>query len=450
MVWNVRSRVTVLATAVVLAVLAVTGTALIIAQRQVLTDNVDEVLQVHSAEIARQIDAGTLPAVILGQGDDDAFAFVVDAGVTVASTQREPTVSVADVEPADGRASIETVRPAGGGIAYRVMASRHGDLVIVAGTPLDDVDDSVVTLTRGLWIAVPAASAVLAALVWLLVGRVLRPVEQIRTRVAAIGGGDLDRRVPEPRTRDEIALLARTMNEMLSRLEASSTRQRRFVADASHELRSPLARIRAEIEVDRAHPGSADPEATRRSVLEEVDVMQRLVEDLLTLARIDDDAAVVRQQTVDLDDVVLREVQGAAPPSRTVDVSGVSAAQVSGDPTQLARVVRNLLDNALRHGGLHIVVTLREQDGEAILAIADDGPGVPPALGETIFERFARADEARSAAAGGAGLGLAIVRDIVELHGGTVVLDPSHSAGARFVVRLPLPNSTLGRSAPNP
>jgi signal transduction histidine kinase len=448
--WNVRTRVTVLATAVVLAVLAVTATALIVAQRQVLTDNVDEVLQVHSAEIARQLRDGTLSTRIAPQGDDDAFAYVAEAGVIIASTRQEPVVPSAIVEPEDGHVSFETVHLAEDGMAFRVMASRRGELLIVAGTPLDDVDDSVGTLTIGLLVAVPTASAVLAALVWLLVGGVLRPVEQIRARVASIGGRDLDQRVPEPGTRDEIARLAHTMNDMLARLETATDRQRRFVADASHELRSPLTRMRAELEVDRAHPESADPDATRRSVLEEVALMQRLVEDLLTLARLDGEPAHLRHQMVDLDDVVLREVRGAATASVGVDASAVSAAQVWGDPTQLARVIRNLIDNALRYGGPNIVITLREESGEAVLTVADDGPGVPAALQETIFQRFTRVDEARSTAAGGAGLGLAIVREIVELHGGSVVLDPEHSTGARFVVRFPLPDPTLHRSATDP
>ena len=146
---------------------------------------------------------------------------------------------------------------------YRVMTERRAGVVIRTATPLDDVNDSVSTLIRGLSVAMPAAALLLAGLVWLLVGRVLSPVEQIRRQVAEISGSSLDRRVPEPATRDEVARLAQTMNLMLERLEASATRQQRFVADASHELRSPLARMRAELEVDIAQPEQADHEATQ-------------------------------------------------------------------------------------------------------------------------------------------------------------------------------------------
>ncbi|WP_309710374.1 HAMP domain-containing sensor histidine kinase [Pseudolysinimonas sp.] len=438
---SVRSRITLLATAVVVFVLVLTATSLVASQRVVLTDNVDEVLQRHVAEIAQEIAAGTLPTTIPGQGDDEAFAYVVDAnGEVVASTTRSIDHRPIDA-PTDETPQFQTVRPVSGVTNYRVISQRSGALVIVAGTPLDDVDESVATLATGLAVAVPAASLLLAFLVWFLVGRVLRPVEEIRTQVAAIGSGSLDRRVPEPRTLDEVGLLARTMNQMLARLEASSERQRRFVADASHELRSPLARIRAELEVDRAHPDSADPAATSRSVLEEVDILQGLVDDLLTLARSDGAASQSRPGLVDLDDVVLGEVDRLGGARGAVDISGVSGAQVLGDPIQLSRVVRNLLDNALRHGGLGITVTLREQDGDAVLAVADDGRGIPAEDRERVFERFARIDEARAASDGGAGLGLAIVRGIATAHGGTVVVDPTFSPGARFVVRIPLAKS---------
>jgi signal transduction histidine kinase len=272
-----------------------------------------------------------------------------------------------------------------------------------------------------------------------VVGRALRPVEDIRARVETISARRLDARVPQPATPEEVARLARTMNEMLGRLQRAVEEQRRFIADASHELRSPLARMRAELEVDAVHPGSADPAATAASVLDETVALQRLVDDLLLLARGDAGALeAAGWGPVDLDEVVDR-VAGdlRAAGERRVDARGVRPAQVTGSPDQLRRVVANLLDNAVRHARDRIVVTLAELPGGRVeLVVSDDGPGVPPADQERVFQRFTRLDDARSARDGGAGLGLAIARDIAERHGGTLTLDPGRP-GARFVLTLP-------------
>ncbi|TFD76648.1 sensor histidine kinase [Cryobacterium fucosi] len=443
---SVRWRITAAATLAVLIVLAVTGGALVAAQRSVLTDNVDEVLHRHSTAIIAALDAGTLPAVISGQGDDESFARVTDvAGREIAATAR----SLADARLAgslDSGDGLQTIRSIPGP-EFRVLSTTRSGLRVLVGTPLDDVQDSVDALLAGLFVAVPAASLLLAAVVWLLVGRVLRPVEAIRSRVAAMSGSTLDRRVPEPNTRDEIARLARTMNDMLERVETAGARQRRFVADASHELRTPLARIRAQLEVDRAHPEAADVAATQRSVLDEADTLQRLIDDLLLLARADSVREPRQDEPVDLDDVVMdeaRRVRGTRPVS--VDAGRVSGAQLRGDRDRLARVVRNLLDNAVQHGGPHIVISLREVDGQAELTVADDGAGIPADQHDRVFERFARVDESRTRDAGGSGLGLAIAREIVAAHGGSIVIDPLHRPGVRFVVTLP----TGGKTPPPP
>jgi signal transduction histidine kinase len=435
--------VTVAATVIVLLVLAATGVAVVAAQSAVLTDNVDEVLVRNAQSIQAQLDVAVETGSIPGLGDDDAFGHVLgQSGEVLASTPGPAAAFPLDdmrLQPAaEGESRFQTVQVPGEP-DYRVLVRPLDEgLEIVVGTPLDDVQDSVTTLIRALVIATPAASLVLALLVWLLVGRVLRPVERIRQQVAAIGGESLDRRVPVPKSRDEIARLAETMNGMLARIEGSSERQRRFVADASHELRGPLTRIRTELEVDLAHPGSADLLATHRSILDDTEGLENLVDDLLTLARSDDGRVITRRDPVDLDDIVLGEVGRLPSETRAgVDVSGVSGAQVLGDRAQLARVVRNLLDNALRHGRPPIRITLREEPGWAVLRVSDEGDGIPPELRDQVFERFARVDEARSATCS-TGLGLAIARDLVIAHGGTVTIDPSHSAGSCFEVRLPL------------
>lgn len=439
MMTGVRGRTTLVATAVVFIVLAATGGALIAAQRTVLTDNVDEVLQRNATAIVRQIDANTLTEPIPGQGDEEAFAQVIDgSGEVVASTPYMPTLP-ATVKATAEKTRVENAHSSSNHLDYRILSEPHGDVLIRVGTPLDDVNDSVTVLTRGLLIAIPTAVLLLAGLVWVVVGRVLRPVEGIRRQVAEISGSSLDRRVPEPPGKDEVAELARTMNHMLHRLENAALRQRRFVADASHELRSPLARIRAELEVDRAHPGSADLKASHQSVLEESGTLQRLIDDLLVLASSDNAQPPARRAPVDLDDIVMAElVHVRACGGVTVDASAVSAAQVLGDATQLARVVRTLLDNAVQHGGPIVRVGLREENGEAVLNVADNGDGIPKEFHGRVFERFARVDEARSSARGGTGLGLAIARELVQAHGGVIGIDDAYAPGVRFVVRIPL------------
>jgi signal transduction histidine kinase len=432
---GIRVRTTVAATAVVLLVLAATAVALLLAQRSVLTDIVDEGLHRRMAVVADAVLADPAADRLPGEGDDDSFARVLGAdGRVVATTPGFPReITLPALSGAGQR--FATLSSPGSAVDFRVGSERVGALTVHVGTPLDDVDDAVRNLGRGLLLAVPTASLLLALAVWVLVGRVLRPVERIRRQVNEISGASLDRRVPEPSSSDEIARLARTMNAMLDRVEEAAARQDRFVADASHELRTPLARARAELEVDAAHPESADTDATRTSVLAELRGMQDLIDELLTLARPDSPR---RSEPIDLDDVVLDEVRRFGAAGIPVRSAGVSAAQVEGDRDQLSRVVRNLLENAARHGRSRVDVSLGEDGGAAVLAVADDGDGISPWLRERVFERFARADESRAQQTGGSGLGLAIAREIVEAHGGSIRVDGAHSPGARLVVRLPL------------
>jgi signal transduction histidine kinase len=272
---------------------------------------------------------------------------------------------------------------------------------------------------------------------WVVSGKALEPVEAIRLEVEGISANELHRRVPEPRTEDEIGRLARTMNAMLDRLDGAADRQRRFVADASHEFRSPLTAIRSRLEVDLAHPHDADWQATEREVLDDTIRLQHLVHDLLALAASD---AMARDSSahepVDLDEIVLSESRRLR--SRTahrVDTAEVSGAQLLGDAEALRRAVRNLLENAARHARSAVAVTLEESESSVTLTIADDGPGIPPDQRGRIFERFTRLDDGRSRDAGGTGLGLAITHDIVVLHGGTIRVD--NAPGARFIVSFP-------------
>lgn len=305
---------------------------------------------------------------------------------------------------------------------------------ILVAADATSVDRSVDRVRTGLWFAVPILTLLVAAIGWVLASRSLRPVRSITEQAATISGGTLDARVPVPATGDEIATLASTVNEMLDRLENDDRRRRQFISDASHELRSPVAVMRNEAEVAIAHPDQADAAGLAEAMSLESARLSTIIDDLLALARHDEGVPVASNE-VDLDDIVLTEARRTR--RVPVDAKQVSAGRVTGRADELARMVGHLLDNAARHADAHIAVSLGTEGDEVVLRVDDDGPGVPPADRERVFERFARLDAARSRDHGGAGLGLAVVAGIAERTGGSAFVEESHLGGARFVVRLP-------------
>ncbi len=312
-----------------------------------------------------------------------------------------------------------------------------GDLVFVASS-LDPVDRSVSNLIRNLAVVGPLLVLVVAALVWWLTGRALRPVENIRAEAESIGASALHRRVPETGVDDEVGRLATTVNSMLERIEVSQRTQRQFVADASHELRSPLASIAAQLEVDRTHPETADHQATADMVGNQTARMQTMVEDLLLLARADDGSLAAPVGLVDLDDAVVEARQAVAvPPEVRVDLSKVSAGSIRGNPEQIHRLVTNLLANAVRHATSLVAVGVSEHADSVVLVVDDDGTGIDPSDRTAIFERFVRLDEARTRDRGGSGLGLAISAEIAAAHQATIEVGDSALGGAHFSVTFP-------------
>jgi len=443
---TVRSRLTLLATAVVAAVLVGSGIGLVEVQRSLLTRGIDEALQQRADNLQPTIQAGASGTELPAEGDhEDSFLQLLDQrGAVVAATANVRGMAAAVPPlPQGAQARFRAVS----NIAlsthrFRVLASpvrsASGWQTLVVAKNLDDVNESVRILTASLTLAIPVVVAVLAFLVWWLTGRVLRPVEAIRSEVASIQGTELHRRVPVPGSHDEISRLARTMNAMLDRVEHATERQRRFVADASHELRSPLTRIRADLEVAIAYPDSLDPESVYRGLLADTIGLQELVDDLLLHARLEPGSAIRSSAPVDLDDLLLQEARRLRERGLVrVDTSAVSAARVLGDAKQLDRAIRNLTSNAERHARTTVTLELQEQAEHSVLVVADDGPGIPAEHHATVFQRFTRLDGARSRDAGGSGLGLAIVHDIVARHGGTVAIASTDGQGARFVVTLP-------------
>ncbi|MFE2042175.1 ATP-binding protein [Streptomyces sp. NPDC059477] len=309
----------------------------------------------------------------------------------------------------------------------------QGTFTVFAGAPLATEQSAVDTALKVMLVGFPLLLGIVGGVTWLVTRRALRPVEDIRQEMAEITASeDLTRRVPEPDTHDEIARLARTTNETLAALETSVDRQRRFVADASHELRSPIASLRTQLEVGAAHPELLDvPGAVADTVR-----LQHLAADLLLLARLD---AGERPLDARVDLAALAREAGADRPGvRVMAEEPVEPVEVAGSRSQLERVLGNLLDNGRRHARSEVTVSVRTAGGKAVVEVADDGDGVPEADRERIFERFVRLDDARSRDDGGAGLGLAIARDVAVRHGGTLTVATAPAGGALFTLRLPL------------
>jgi signal transduction histidine kinase len=323
----------------------------------------------------------------------------------------------------------------------RDVDSPAGILTVTAAAPFDQVSRSVDALRGTLLIGLPALIALVAAVAWLLVGRALRPVEAIRAEVDEITGSTMHRRVPEPPTSDEVGRLARTMNAMLGRLDTSATRQRQFISDASHELRSPVAAIRTGLEVARRKADRADWPAVADAALAEESRLEALLDDLLLLAMQDENGGVTVPTTA-VDVRALTVAEADRPRRVPVDVVHAPAEglplRVAGAGDQLARAVGNLVDNAARHATSVVQIGLSTDDDSVRVIVDDDGPGIPPADRERIFERFTRLDDGRARHHGGTGLGLAVVRSIANRHGGQVRVDDSPLGGARFVAQLPV------------
>lgn len=444
---TVRAKATLAATVVVALTLVLAALALRALLRDSLADSVEASARRRVAEVVAALAEDDDPDQFEVQADTDALTQVVapDGRILAATPNLAGAAPLRPVPADPAKPFTAHLGPTGDNDVFRVavgtVATAAGATTVFAGANLDTVEESVQAVTRIMTIGLPLVVLLVAVTTWFLVGRALRPVELIRSEVAEISDGDLHRRVPEPATNDEVGRLARTMNATLERLDESAERQRRFVADASHELQSPLAAAQTVLDVATAHPEEADWPRVADDVRQEHKRIERLVRDMLFLARREGGANPLVVRPVDLDDIAVTEVTRLhLRPGLRVDRRGVEPVELRGDADQLARVARNLLENAQRHATSTITVTTRRSaDDHAELVVADDGPGVPTADRERIFDRFARTDTARDRDTGGTGLGLAIARDIVQAHGGTIAVgDDPDTGGARFVVRLPM------------
>jgi len=440
-------RAALAATAVVAAILAGSAVTFVRIQRHELESALAGVAEQEAAATAARVaeDGAEADVPPAGRGEQTLVQVVSSTGeVLAASRAIRGDPPVVGVRPAPGQVvRLRADRlPIGEddrfAVVVRGVAGPDGNAVVISAQSLESADRATAVLIRLLAVGYPILLLLVAATSYWLTGLALAPVEAMRRRVAGISSAGPGARVPVPPSRDEVAQLARTLNAMLDRLAAATEAQRRFVADASHELRSPLATIRAAHEVAAAHPDASDWAAVNADVLAEVDRLERLVDELLFLARSDEHGTRARREEVDLDDLVAAEagrLRRTAPRLRVV--ARETPVRVVGDRHQLARALRNLTDNAEQHATGRVELRVGRGDGDAVVDVLDDGPGIAENEREHVFERFVRLDASRQRSGGGAGLGLAIAREIARGHGGDLTALP-HEGGAHLRLRLPL------------
>lgn len=435
---SLRTRIVGSATAVVGAALVLGAVLFVLLFRWTLLDGLQASAEQQASVIADRVELSGSASLTADELDDDdrLLQLVSSDGSLLAAAEDSPTTPLL-TEESDGGVSVQY-----DGDNYLVVAveseTASDDLVVIVGLSLDDVDESLGTVIPLVVTAVPLLLALVAGTTWVVVGRALRPVESMRRSVEAVTSANLDQRVSSPGGNDEIARLAATMNRMLERLEQSQQAQRRFVSDASHELKSPLASLRQYAEVATSYPDRLGAVELAEAIRDEGGRLEAIVRGMLMLATADESSIAGVRHDVDLDDLLLSEASRLRGSSGlVVETSAVGPGRVSGSDELLAQVVRNLVDNAARHASSRVGLSLGETGGEVVLAVDDDGPGIPQAERDRVFERFVRLDDARSRDAGGSGLGLAIVRELVAAHGGVVSVGTSALGGARFEIRLP-------------
>jgi signal transduction histidine kinase len=447
---GIRLRSALAAAAVVAVAAVLAGAVLLITARGILLDNATRTAADRVNQVVAALRAGSpaaLTAALSTAEPGRTVVQVIDPSgrVVAASPGAAGERPMSESRPSPGRAARETARLRMGRYSsFRVLTAGvetpDGRYTVVVAQSLETLEEATRAIVAALLLGMPVLAVVVGMATFVFVGRTLRPVEAMTRRAATITATNLDARLPVPDSGDEIAALAATMNTMLDRIEAASAVQRRFVADASHELRSPLATIHANADLLTAAHLDESAERSVTRIHRESIRLARLVDDLLLLARVDDAALRTRRDEVDLDDLVYaaRDRVAEERPAWRLD-GDVVPVRVLGDADQLHRVLRNLVDNAMRHARSRITISLGTSGGRAEIVVGNDGPGIGPADRDKIFDRFVRLDDSRSRQDGGTGLGLSIARDIAVLHGGTLTVGDV-PGGVAF--RLTLPSAT--------
>ncbi|MEV4355175.1 ATP-binding protein [Nonomuraea sp. NPDC049625] len=401
-------------------------------------------LAVH--KVADQTRASRLPAKLETPSHVHLLQVVSEDGKVLAASPDPHAASPVMTVQADKREKIHIserrlppVQGEDGGeylVVARPVHMPQGRATVYGAASLAELNRALAWLHALVFLGTPLALVIVGATTRAVVGLALRPVERIRAELTEITGQDLSRRVPVPDTGDEIADLAAATNHTLDRLERSAESQRRFVADASHELRSPLSSLHTQLEVASAYPDETDWRATGTQALAAADRLTGIIDELMMLARLDAHA-VVQRRVVDMCRVAQEQVRRREGSRALIVINPCRPAPVYGSPIQLDRMLTNLLDNATRHAATRIDLSVEVADRKVIVTVADDGDGIPPQDRERIFERFTRLDDARAKDKEGSGLGLSLSREIAMAHRGTLAV-ADHWPGARFVVVLPL------------
>jgi signal transduction histidine kinase len=442
---SLRVRLATLVAFVSLAVLAVAGVALVRIVDQRMHDTV-------RSEAIRALERAKL-----------SVAAGVSPNAISAAQPGEPTIRVGDAEGSGNGASLldEDLPAAEQGeiavvrgqidettayVATTSVTDPDGRLyTLAAAAPLTETERTLSALRTSTIFAVPTLAVVLGAFAALIAERALRPVTIMRAQADAISHGTLHHRLTPTAPSSELADLAETMNDMLDRLDKAATSQRQFLSDVSHEFRSPLATIRGTVELaltDRGSLREGGPIA-----LGEIDRLDALVSDLLTLSRLDETGP-SKAEDLDLDDLIAASVAAIHRPNLHVDTSRVDHARINADRRAMVGLVRNLCDNASRHATGTVTITLTAEHRHVDLIVDDDGPGIPADQRQRVFDRFARLDDGRSRDAGGTGLGLAVAAAAAHAQGGTITLHDAPAGGARFHVTLPTspPDTSAART----
>ena len=445
--WGISARSALVAATVVFVALAGAGAILAAVLYRSMLSGIDSTAAARVNEVADHLKSGgalKLDADLLRTDEDIvAVQIITPQGSVVRRSPLAPDTPLIPIaEIGDGLhiGMPEHASPYGQiRFSAQTVDGPDGRHTVLVGEGSQAVFSTVKTVVVALALAAPIVVAVSAAVTYLLVRRSMRSVDEIRSRVAEISTSDLTERVPVPEKIDEISALALTMNEMLARIEAGHSAQQRFVGDASHELRSPLTTIISALEVAVVHPELLNGELAQTTLIPEAHRMQALIDDLLLLARADERGLTMAHDDVDLDDLVMTETEKLSRQTSLTVTTDITPTRIIGDPVRLTRAFHNLLDNAARHAASAVSVSAHRCGDRAVVTIDDDGPGIPAADRERVFGRFVRLDANRSRSAGGAGLGLAIVAEIVAAHHGSVAItNPPTGGGTRISVQLPV------------
>jgi len=447
---GVRARVT-MASIVVLAVTLASGAAGLVALvDQSLQHSLDAAAVTRAEDVSAAAHANGLVTVIPSGGDDSSLVQIINSNGSIVSSseftardrpllvrpprRRETTVLTAAHSTDEGYSG-----------PFRIVAEPlelpSGPGWVYVASSLDQVRSATSSLILWLSVGLPILLIIVGTTVWIAVGRALRPVESIRKRAIEIHA-DFSQRVPIPKSDDEIGRLARTVNDMLDRLAAAADQERQFAGDASHELRSPLAAIRSQVDVALEHPDSSDPQTVFRTIQRQTEEMTDLVEDLLFLARVSEKTVGTLSSPVDIDEILVQEVRRLQHSSAiSVKINHLDAARVAGVSRDLARMVSNIGDNAAHYARHEITLGLSVAGSTITITVTDDGPGIAGSDRERIFGRFTRLDDSRSRSAShtGTGLGLAIAQQIAHQHGGSIAAGGRADSRSGAVITISLP-----------